>query len=347
MSAEPWSEHEDERDRIERAAALDSRQRFLRLLGPLRTYLMDPGVKNINVNGGADGRIFVESAEGKFEAPEAMSRADREALITNIATKCGTAIGTSMSRLSADMPHGFDVRVTAFCPPASDWTLMLRTHMVRVVTLDEYVERGWMTAARCAAVRAAVARGDNIGVVGRPGSGKTTFLNALLHESAQVRPLARLALIQDRNELKPSHADCIPILAGIEQARFENGRLHRYIYEFEQALQDALRTDYDLIAVGELRDANSARTLLNALNTGVRGCSSTWHADSALDGLYRLEDLLRSGGFVPPRRMITRFVDMIVFIAMSEDRSERGVGDVVFEIGVDEHDQYCMESVAA
>ena len=345
MSADPWPEYDDERDRIERAAAHDSRERFLKLLGPLRKYLEDPGVKNVNVNGGDDGRIFVESADGKFEAPETMSRADREALITNIATKCDTAIGKWMSRLSADMPHGFDVRVQAFCPPADDWTLMLRSHAVRVFTLDEYVTRGWMSETHCAAVRAAVARGDNIGVVGRPGAGKTTFLNAVLDEAARARPRARLAVIQDRKELKPSHADHISILAGIEQAQYENGRLHRYTYEFEHALKDALRTDYDIIAVGELRDEKSARTLLNALNTGVRGCASTWHADSALDGLYRLEDLLRSGGFVPPRRMIARFVDAIVFMTMTEDR-QRAVGDVVFNIGVNGADDYCMESVA-
>jgi Flp pilus assembly CpaF family ATPase len=101
-----------------------------------------------------------------------------------------------------------------------------------------------------------------------------------------------------------------------------------------------------MIAVGELRDEKSARTLLNALNTGVRGCASTWHADSALDGLYRLEDLLRAGGFVPPRRMITRFVNMLVFMTMSEDRKRRAVGDVAFDISVDAADDY-SQSVAA
>ena len=277
MSAQPWPEY-DERDRIERAAAEDSRERFLKLLGPIRQYLERPDVYNVNVNGGAAGRIFVETRDGKVEAPETMSRADRQALITNIATKCETAIGKAMSRLSADMPHGFDVRVQAFCPPADDWTLMLRAHAARVFTLDEYVANGWMTRPQRDAVGAAVLRGDNIGVVGRPGSGKTTFLNALLHEAAGVRPMARLAGIQDRKELKPSHRDHISILPGIEQAAYENRRLQRYTYEFEHALKDALRTDYDMIAVGELRDEKSARTLLNALNTGVRGCASTWPA---------------------------------------------------------------------
>jgi hypothetical protein len=64
-----------------------------------------------------------------------------------------------------------------------------------------------------------------------------------------------------------------------------------------------------------------------------------------LDGLYRLEDLLRSGGFVPPRRMITRFVDMLVCMTMTEDR-KRAVGEVIFDLAVDAADDYSVKTVA-
>jgi len=56
-----------------------TRARFLNLLGPLRTYL---DVQNVNVGIGDEGRIFVETDAGKFEAPERMSRADRRARAT-------------------------------------------------------------------------------------------------------------------------------------------------------------------------------------------------------------------------------------------------------------------------
>jgi type IV secretion system protein VirB11 len=348
MSAEPWPEF-DERDRIERDAAEDSRARFLKLLGPLRQYLEDrkagePAVFNANVNGGDEGAIFVETADGKFEAPETMSRADRQALITNIATKCETAINSWQARLPADMPHGFDVRIQAFCPPADDWTISCRVNAEIIFPLDKYIEIGWLTANRRAAIRKGIARGGMIGVVGRRGSGKTTFLNGLLHEAALVRPKARLVVIQDRKEVKPSHRDRISIMAGIEQARYEGGRRHTYTYEYEDALKDGLRTDFDMIAFNELRDGRSARTLLNALNTGGGGCFGTWHANTAIDGLYRLEELLGLNGEVPPRRMIARVVDMIVVMGMDDERN-RWIDDVAL-VGA-AADDYSLESVAA
>jgi hypothetical protein len=65
VSAQPWPEYEDERDRLERDAAADSRGRYLNLLGPLRKYLDLPGVQDVNVNGGDEGLISVKTDVGK------------------------------------------------------------------------------------------------------------------------------------------------------------------------------------------------------------------------------------------------------------------------------------------
>jgi hypothetical protein len=55
---------------VEAAAPAISRTNFDALLGPLKQYLDDPLVRNVNVNGGDRGRVFVEhAARGKFEAP--------------------------------------------------------------------------------------------------------------------------------------------------------------------------------------------------------------------------------------------------------------------------------------
>jgi Flp pilus assembly CpaF family ATPase len=339
-------------------AELDSRERFLKMLGPIRRYLERPNVYNVNVNEGDEGRIFVEAAGGKFEAPETMLRSEREALIGNIAGKRFAVVDRLHARLAADMPHGFDVRVQAFCPPISDWSLMLRKHAARVITLDEYegddkqplaptaeatqpLDHGKGTAA----LRAAIARHDNILIAGRPNAGKTTMLNACLRESARMQPDARLVVIQDRKELKPSHRDCIQIMARVEQARYESaGRIDRYEYEFSDALEDALRTGFDILAWGELRDPRSALALLMALNTGARGLATTLHADSALDALYRLEDLLHVAGALPKRQMITRFVHLIVFMEMDASANRR-IGDVQRVSGVDASGDYILGRV--
>jgi Flp pilus assembly CpaF family ATPase len=345
----------DEYDYLLREAAIDSRDRFLKMLGPIRQYLERPDVYNVNVNEGDHGRIFVESAGGKFEAPETMTRADREALVGNIAGKTHATVDRLHARLAADMPHGFDVRIQAFCPPVSDWPIMLRKHAARVIPLEDYafapaIAKGDAKPAcssrGIAAIRDAIARQDNIIIAGRPNAGKTTQLNAILGAAATARPSSRLVVIQDRRELKPSHLDCIQIFTRVEQARYESGgRIDRYEYDFSDALEDALRTGFDMLAWGELRDPPSAVALLMALNTGARGLATTLHSDSALDALYRLEDLLRAGQALPLRSMIVRFVDLVVYMHMDED-GRRSIGDVQRVMGVDTGGDYILESAA-
>jgi Flp pilus assembly CpaF family ATPase len=344
MSAQPWPE-EDERDRLERIAAADSRARFLNLLGPTRQYLDAEGSQDVNVGTGDEGRIFVVTDAGKFEAPERMRRADRRALITAIATRCETSIGPAQSRLEADMPHDFDVRVHAACPPVGDWWLKMRVHARRVHTLDDYVLAGIATAEQVAEIKAAIRRGDNILVAGKPGAGKTTLVNAILEYSAQVWPNASLTVIQDRKELKPSHVDVTPILARVKQARWHNGVLAQYEYTFEEALEDALRTGFDQIAWGEIRSPQSAAGLFLALNTGAAGLVTTLHANSARKAVYRFEDLLHLAGIKPRRSMICEAIQFAIFIGLDDDRNRR-IQETARLTGIDASDEFTFQDDA-
>jgi Flp pilus assembly CpaF family ATPase len=341
----------DDYSELQAAAAAIARTNFDALLGPLRAYLDDPLTYNVNVN--PDGAIFVEHGErGKFRATETMERPAREALIGNLTNRNGRAVDSLHSRLDCDLPY-YRVRVQAFAPPVADWPLMLRAHSRRVRALDDYEALMVSPASetppapsggRKASILAAIRRRDNILVSGRPGAGKTTYLSALLREAAIARPHERLVVIEDRPELQPSHADALSLLARVEQAA-PDGR--RYTYSFPDVLADALRTDFDALVWGELRDGESARGLLLAANTGVRGLMSTVHADSAADTLQRVEDLVRLGGAPAIRRTIARFVQLVVHLEMTPDRSRRYVSEVVRVLGVDERDEYQLAAQSA
>ena len=157
------------------------------------------------------------------------------------------------------------------------------------------------------------------------------------------RPGARLVTLEDRRELKPSHDDTLQLYARVEQARPDGTR---YEYGFVDLLSDALRTSFDVLAFGELRDGESALALLMALNCGTSGLMFTLHADSARDALARLEDLVRLSNAPVIRRTISRFVNAVVFLSMDDDR-RRGVGEIIRVCGVDANDAYVIEDVTA
>jgi type IV secretion system protein VirB11 len=322
-----------------------ARFNFLAALGPLRHYLDDPFVYNVNAN--EDGAIFVEHAQlGKFEALETMPIADREALIGHLANREQRAIDRLHSRLQCDMPY-YDVRCQAFCPPVANWTLIARKHAVRIFSLDDYVNAEQMTPAQRDALVAAIARRDNIFVVGAQNSGKTTFLNAVLLEAARVRPHARLVVIQDRRELKPSHRDVVFIMTLKEQAHHEsNGTITRYDYSWLTALEDMLRTTADMYAWGEVREVQSAVGLVMAANTGAEGIMATLHCNSIEEAPERLEDMLLAAHALPARRRIARLMQTIVLLKVDDD-GRRRVDGVRRIDGADEADRYVWGAAAA
>ena len=62
-------------------------------------------------------------------------------------------------------------------------------------------------------IEAAILLRKNILVVGATGSGKTTFLNAILHEVAMATPDDRLVVIEDTPELQVHSENSVSLLA--------------------------------------------------------------------------------------------------------------------------------------
>jgi MSHA biogenesis protein MshE len=114
-------------------------------------------------------------------------------------------------------------------------------------------------------------------VCGPTGSGKTTTLYAGLHEIWRASPTVNIITIEDPIEYQVPFATQVPLNrpAG---------------FDFPQVLRTALRQDPDILLVGEIRDAESAATALEAATTGHLVLSSL-HTDFALETLGRLRHL--------------------------------------------------------
>jgi Flp pilus assembly CpaF family ATPase len=335
-------------DYVERLAETEliSRINFVAALGPLKQYLDDPTSQDINVN--PDGRIWISRGElGKIESPNTMNASKRQALIGMLANRQNRSVDRLHSRLAGDLPY-YDVRYQCFAPPIAEWALCLRCHATTVHALEDVVcDKDAQSLAMPGAqltdpLKAAISRLENIGFVGRPGAGKTTKLNSALQFAAKIRPAARLVTLEDRKELKPAAADTLQLYARCEQAAPDGSR---YEYGFVDLLSDALRTSFDVLALGELRDGEAALALLMALNCGTSGLMFTLHADSARDALLRLEDLVRLAKAPVIRRTIARFVNAVVYLEMDEHRRRR-VAQMIRINGVNSDDAYEIEDVA-
>ena len=160
-------------------------------------------------------------------------------------------------------------------------------------------------------IRSAIADRKNIVVVGGTSSGKTTFVNAIIHELDDLCPHDRLLILEDTAELQSCAPNAVFFLtselAGIGM---------------RQLAKVAMRYAPKRILVGEVRDA-AALELLKLWNTGHPGGIGTFHADSAADALERLEELVEEAGVGQKRKLIGRAVDLVIHMEKTRDNTRR------------------------
>lgn len=214
-------------------------QKLLRELGPVITAaLQDPSVIEIMLN--PDGKLWVEKlGEGCAVAGE-MTAGAAEALMGTIASCLGTVITREQPILEGELP--FDgSRFEGLLPPiVARPCFTIRKRASRVFTLAEYVASGVMTQDQATTLSNAIRDRRNIVVVGGTGSGKTTLVNALIHEISVLTPEHRLLIIEDTAELQCAAANKV-ILHTSD------------VVDMLRLLRVCLRKRPDRILVGEVR----------------------------------------------------------------------------------------------
>ena len=258
---------------------------------------------------------------GRARTGERMSPEDALQVIDLVADHVGeTGIGWGRPLLSADLPETGE-RFQAVLPPVSRApTFVIRKKPPVVFTLADYVRDGIMTRRQADILEDAVNRRVNVMVGGGTGAGKSTLLNALLALPGFTRH--RVLIGQDRDELQCSATDAVSLLAR-EQAP---------AITIHDIIKAAMRLRPDRIVIGEVREGAPTLAMLKAWNTGHPGGLGTIHADSAVEILDRLEELVGEVTARPMHRLIVRAVKLAVFIERTEDGARR-VTDIVRPAG--------------
>lgn len=316
-------------------------------LAPFLPFLGREDVTDLYVN--APGELWVETRNGtERHAVPAVDDASLWRLARQIASAADQGISREHPLLAATLPDGSRVQICA--PPATRGNVIvaIRKHSVPDLRLTDYVAAGAfdrvgeIALARAEADRALSARlahGDTLGflvdavrarrtivIAGGTGTGKTTFLNALLKEAA---PEERLVLIEDTPEVQLHHANAVGLIA-------VRGRLGEASVSAADLVEAALRLRPDRIIMGEVRGAE-ALSWLRAVGTGHAGSITTVHANSPRGAVEQLALMSLMAGTELRRAELVDYVESVVdvFVQLGRHHGARIVTGLHFSGGTE------------
>lgn len=312
-------------------------QSLKNFLAPIASFLEDERITEIMINGPTS--IWIEVG-GKVQKTNAQF-SDEDSLIAavnNIAQSVGRRVDELNPRLDARLPNGF--RIHAVLPPCArnGTTVAIRKFANKQMTFKDLILIGSLTSDAAQFLDLSIKLGKNMLVSGGTGSGKTTLLGVL---SNRIPKGERLIVIEDASELKIDYEHAV-----FFETRMADGQGQGEV-SIRDLLKSSLRLRPDRIIVGEVR-GGEALELIQAMNTGHKGCMGTVHANSADDALIRLEALAQSAEQQLSEKalqlQIESAINLIVQISRLSDGSRR-VLSICEVVGFDESGHYRVEPV--
>jgi type IV secretion system protein VirB11 len=307
----------------EQHSRLDAKLR--RELGDtILALLADETAEDIVLN--PDSSLWAKRMGAGFQRVGEMSATQAASALNTIAAWKGTVMNHERPILETELPLDGSRFEGITSPVVRRPVFAIRLRPKRIFSLFEYEQAGILThkgdslnrtrkresfadsvrgLSHSEVIRAAVAGRKNILTVGATGSGKTTFVNAVLEVMAAVAPDDRVVSIEDTTELQcavPNYVDLRAVGA----------------VSMLDCLRACMRLKPTRIVVGEVRGAE-AHTMLKAWNTGHPGGAATVHANDALSGLIRLESLVAEATAAPQQTLIAEAVDLVVFVDQEPD----------------------------
>lgn len=304
--------HDEQHNRLEAKLKRELGETVLELLA-------DDRAEDIVLN--PDSTLWVKRMGGGFQRVGEMPPAQAASALNTIAAWKGTVLNHERPVLETELPLDGSRFEGIVSPVVRRPVFAIRLRPKRIYSLAEYEQSGILTCKGDARnrlrrrdafaeevrglnhaeiIRAAVAGKRNILTVGATGSGKTTFVNAILDVLAQVAPDDRVISIEDTTELQCTVRNHVDLLAVGHVSMLD-------------CLRACMRLKPTRIVVGEVRGAE-AHTMLKAWNTGHPGGAATVHANDALGGLFRLESLVAEATSAPQQALIAEAVDVVVFV---------------------------------
>lgn len=305
-------------------------------LQPIWHLLQDEKITEVMING--HDEIFIEVSGKLTKTTETFPDEDSlRAAVNNIAQSVGRRIDDENPRLDARLPNGY--RLHAVIPPlCKGTTVAIRKFSTQQFTFKDYVRLKAMTVDVAQFLDVCMKLGKNVLVSGGTGSGKTTLLSVLAN---RIPAGERIIVIEDSSELQIEYEHVVFFETRMPDAQGLGN------VSVEDLVKSSLRLRPDRIIVGEVRGAE-ALDLVQAMNTGHKGCMGTVHANTEEDAIVRLEALaLGADAKLSDKALqyqIAAAIDIILQVSRLSDGTRRvtGISEV---LGLDDAGNYIVNGV--
>lgn len=255
-------------------------------LNEIEPFLNDYFIEDIECNGQGFPIYIVHRKYQNLRTNIVFKEAQRLTdFVEKLAQKAGRYVSYARPMLDGTLPDGSRVNATY----TSDVTTRGPTFTIRKFTKEPWTPVHLMnmntaTAEVFAFLWIAIENKFNIMVIGETASGKTTFMNSILHF---VPPEARICSIEDTRELNIAHDNWLPSVVrtgfGIPNvAGVQYGEITLF-----DLLRETFRQNPDYVVVGEVR-GKETYVLFQGMASG-HPSFSTFHANSIETLTRRLE----------------------------------------------------------
>ena len=311
-------------------------------LTPLAAHLSRDEVTDVFINQPGELWLVTHAGTERHAVPE-LDDAALWRLARQIAAYSDQGINREHPLLAATLPDGARVQICA--PPATRGTLIvaIRKHSMPDLRLSDYEAAGAFSRVGEAALtnahtrrklaellaagqrqdflREAVRARQTIVIAGGTGTGKTTFLNALLKEAGATE---RLVLIEDTPEVQLQQPNIVGLIA-------VRGKLGEAAVTPADLVEAALRLRPDRIIMGEIRGAE-AISWLRAVGTGHPGSITTVHANSPNGAIEQLAMMSMAAGTELRRDELVDYIrsTVDVVIQLGQHDGARMITEIAF-----------------
>ena len=159
-----------------------------------------------------DGMIrYISHDEGKVKTDIYLPPVKAQAIIELAAGQAGKVVNEEIPSISVEI-QGYGARFQGELPPiVRHPQFNIRKKAVKIFSLQDYVNTGFMTEKYKTYLEESIKERKNILIAGGTGTGKTTFLNAILAAIAEISPFHRLISLEDLPELQCPADDYSPM----------------------------------------------------------------------------------------------------------------------------------------